>query len=68
MIDKTDEKERSGNKIVRRSAKWSTKREGSKKRISVPSPFLPSPFLLSILLFARLLLYKILREHEVVTA
>lgn len=67
MIAKTDEKGRSGNKIVRRSAEWSTKREESKKRISVPSPFLPSPFLLSILLFARPLLYKILREYEVVT-
>ena len=30
--------------IVGRSAEWRTKREESKKRISVPSPFLSSPF------------------------
>ena len=38
MIAKTDEKGRSGNKIVGR-----TKREESKKRISVPPLFLSSP-------------------------
>ena len=68
MIAKTNEKGRfSGNKMVGRSVEWRTKREESKKRISVPSPFLSSPFLRSVLLFARPLLYKILREREVVT-
>ena len=62
MIAKTNEKERfSGNKIVGRSAEWRTKREESKKRISVPSRFLSSPFFLrrgSVLFL----------EHEVATA
>ena len=52
MIAKINEKGRfSGNKIVGRSAEWRTKREESKKRISVPSRFLSSPFFYAGALF-----------------